>query len=105
MEPYASPTCFKNRLKRMTRPQHTGIQTFSEFSGLIRPSRLSSGQSIYRNGAAREFSFGWKEFSSSARNVVHGPADGLALKLHGRPGQIKILRHRNYLRSAQRKRN
>src|SRR5258708_15402774 len=32
-------TLFRS-LKRMTRPQHTGIQTFSGLSGLIRPSRV-----------------------------------------------------------------
>src|SRR6516162_2342690 len=48
MEPYASPSCFKNRLKRITRLQHTGIQTFCKLSGPMRPSPLLGRQSIYR---------------------------------------------------------
>src|SRR5262249_11393459 len=35
IEPKASPSAFRKRLKRITRPQHTGIQTFWELSALI----------------------------------------------------------------------
>jgi hypothetical protein len=35
IEPNASPSAFKKRLKRMTRPQHIGIQTFWELSAPI----------------------------------------------------------------------
>src|SRR5262249_3151302 len=48
MEPNASPSALRKRLKRITRPQHTGIQTFWELSALIGRHHLPGGQSIYR---------------------------------------------------------
>jgi hypothetical protein len=35
IDPNASPSAFKKRLKRMTRPQQIGIHTFGELSAPI----------------------------------------------------------------------
>jgi hypothetical protein len=57
IDPNASPSAFKKRLKRITRPQQTGIHTFWEVSEAIRPFHRPSSQSIYRIDAFREFRF------------------------------------------------
>src|SRR5215467_2006525 len=69
IEPNASPSAFKKRLKRITRPQQTGIQTFWELSAFIGRIHLPSGQSIYRNDVI-------PRTLGLARNVAWSTGDG-----------------------------
>ena len=59
IEPNASPSAFKKRLNRITRPQHTGIQTFGDLSAPIEVTTAQVGRVYNGTASFRESGFFW----------------------------------------------